>query len=116
MIETLLQERDENVNEQSLPKDDQAHQKLKSKTTPISSEANPWQKNGFPEVEEYNVLIRKMLREIDLCKSKLENSRHSRIRKGVLGIHDSEIVRFQLTHGHSVLDHIDTSLLSCVSL
>lgn len=84
----------------------------KSKMTENASKKDTY--HEFSELDEYNILIRKMLYEIDLCKSKLENSRHSRIRKGVLSIHDGEIIRFQLTHGHSVLHHIDKSLLVLV--
>lgn len=113
MIETLIQEKEQDGGEPFLPKHNQDQHILKSNTQNPSKPV-PCLGNEFAEVEEYNMLIRKMLCAIDSCKSKLENSRHSRIRKGVLSIHDSELIRFQLTHGHSVLHHVDKSLLVCV--
>jgi hypothetical protein len=68
------------------------------------------------ELREYNLLIQKMLQEIDSCESKLENSRYSRIKNGVLNIHGSEILRFQLEHGHPVLRSFDHSHFTYVSL
>lgn len=58
--------------------------------------------NSHPELKEYSLLIQKMLREIDCCKHKLENTRHSRIKTGILNIHSGEIVRFQMQHGNSI--------------
>lgn len=116
LIETLLQEKEENARESSLSEasslsEHNQRQEVLGSKIENPPKPNPRQTKEFAEVEEYNMLIRRMLREIDFCKSKLEDSRHSRIRKGVLSIHDSETVRFQLTHGYSVLDHIDKSLL-----
>lgn len=54
------------------------------------------------EVQDYNSLIKAMLREIDGCKSKLEQSRHLRIRSGVLDIYSGEIVHFQRNYGVSI--------------
>jgi hypothetical protein len=116
LIEILLQEKQENGGEPFLPKHNQDQRVLKSRMTKNPSKENTRQSNEFAELDDYNGLIRNMLHEIDFCKSKLENSRHSTIRKGVLSIHDGEIIRFQLTHGHSVLHHIDKSLLVCVLL
>jgi hypothetical protein len=62
------------------------------------------------EFKEYNILIESMLRKIDSCKAKLEDSRHLRIKNGVLNIHSGEIVRFQLEHGPSI--HIDPLLFA----
>lgn len=70
--------------------------------------------NTTDELEAYNILISKMLSEINSCKSKLENTRHRRMRKGVLDIHDSEVIRFQLSHGHEVLKRFDKSLFEYV--
>ncbi|KAJ5502882.1 hypothetical protein N7463_005756 [Penicillium fimorum] len=113
LIETLLQEKQlEKNSENSFPPHyQQAQQMLDSKMTDSTPKSNPFQEGEFAEVYEYNGLIHKILHEIDSCKSKLENSRCSRLRKGVLNVHDSEIIRFQLTHGHSVLHHFDKSLL-----
>ncbi|OQE41975.1 hypothetical protein PENCOP_c004G01109 [Penicillium coprophilum] len=107
LIETLLQEKQLEKDSGNIfpPTYQQAQQVLDSNMTGDAHESE------FAEVNEYNALIYKMLHEIDSCKSKLENSRCSRIRKGVLGIHDNEIIRFQLTHGHSVLHRFDKSLL-----
>lgn len=63
------------------------------------------------ELEAYNLLIDKMLIEINSCQSKLEGNRHRRMRKDVLDIHSSEVIRFQLSHGHEVLKCFDQSLL-----
>ncbi|KAJ5199914.1 hypothetical protein N7472_005118 [Penicillium cf. griseofulvum] len=62
------------------------------------------------ELEEYNILIESMLRKVDSCKAKLEDSRYLRIKNGVLNIHSGEIVRFQLEHGPSI--HIDPLLFA----
>jgi hypothetical protein len=51
-----------------------------------------------------------MLQEIDGCKSKLEKSRHSRIRDGVLNVHSSEIVHFQRSYGPSIFQCFDDSI------
>ncbi|KAJ5365421.1 hypothetical protein N7517_008307 [Penicillium concentricum] len=113
LIETLLQEKqlENNRGNSSPPNYQQAQQMLDSKMTDNAPKSDPFQEGEFAEVNEYNGLIHKMLHEIDSCKSKLENSRCSRIRKGVLSIHDNEIIRFQLSHGHSVLHQFDKSLL-----
>lgn len=68
--------------------------------------------NEPAELKEYNILIHSMLQAIDLCKSKLEENRHLRIKNGVLNIHSGEIMRFQLEHGPSV--HIDHSLFAYI--
>lgn len=59
------------------------------------------------ELEEYNTLMRTIFRKIDDCKSKLENTRHSRIRNGVLNIHSSEVLRFQRVHGTHVFQFFE---------
>jgi hypothetical protein len=73
-----------------------------------------FQKNALTvsdqELQDYNSLIRAMLGEIDGCKSKLEKSRHSRIRDGVLNVHSSEIVHFQRNYGSSVFQYFDDSV------
>lgn len=66
------------------------------------------------ELEVYGNLIRQMLHEVDLCKAKLEHDRRLRIRDGVLGIHANEVVRFQVTHGHSILQRFDISAFEYV--
>ncbi|KAJ5380476.1 uncharacterized protein N7496_002904 [Penicillium cataractarum] len=62
------------------------------------------------EVQDYNSLIKAMLREIDGCKSKLEKSRHSRIRDGVLNVHSTEIVHFQRNYGPSIFQCFEDSI------
>lgn len=66
------------------------------------------------EIKEYNNLIRDMLHKIDLCKTKLDENRHSRVKHGVLNIHSGEILRFQIEYGSSV--HFDQSLFTDVQL
>lgn len=66
------------------------------------------------ELEEYNMLVQSILDEIESCKSKLEQNRHSRIKNGVLNIHSGEIIRFQIEHGSSV--YIDHSLFAYVRI
>ncbi|RWQ93799.1 hypothetical protein C8Q69DRAFT_474930 [Paecilomyces variotii] len=68
--------------------------------------------DGPDELKQYNFLIQRMFHEIDSCKSKLESSRHSRIKDGVLNIHSGEIVRFQLEYGHTALQNFDHSLFA----
>lgn len=68
--------------------------------------------NESTELTEYNILIRSMFDEIESCRNKLEENRHSRIRNGVLNIHSGEIMRFQIEHGPSI--HIDHSLFAYV--
>ncbi|KAJ9301502.1 hypothetical protein DTO271G3_1637 [Paecilomyces variotii] len=76
------------------------------------SDGDPNFMDGPDEVRQYNVLIQRMLQEIELCKSKLESSRHSRIKDGVLNIHSGEIVRFQLEYGQTALQNFDHSLFA----
>ncbi|KAJ9206016.1 hypothetical protein DTO164E3_1269 [Paecilomyces variotii] len=76
------------------------------------NDGDPNSMDGPDEVRQYNVLIKRMLQEIELCKSKLESSRHSRIKDGVLNIHSGEIVRFQLEYGHTALQNFDHSLFA----
>lgn len=65
-----------------------------------------------PELREYNTLIQKLLNELESCRSKLERTRHSRIKDGVFNIHSGEIVRFKTEYGPSI--HIDHSLFRYV--
>jgi hypothetical protein len=70
------------------------------------------EKDESIELEEYNRLIQRMLNEIELCKSKLESNRQSRIKSGVLNIHSREIMQFQMEYGRSI--RIDHSLFEYV--
>lgn len=72
------------------------------------------QDNEPPELREYNILIKSMLREIESCRSKLEKTRHSRIKDGVLNIHSGEMMRFTIEYGPSI--NIDHSLFAYVQL
>ncbi|CAI7595015.1 unnamed protein product [Penicillium crustosum] len=79
------------------------------------SYGNPWRngdsKNEEPsDLDEYSLLMQKMLQEINSCKTRLEQNRHSRIRSGVLNIHSREILQFQLQHGQSIIQRFDHSL------
>lgn len=65
-------------------------------------------RNEPPELREYNTLIQRMLNELESCRSKLEKTRHSRIKDGVFNIHSGEIMRFKTEYGPSI--HIDHSL------
>ncbi|KAJ9258245.1 hypothetical protein DTO195F2_5287 [Paecilomyces variotii] len=76
------------------------------------NDGDPNSIDGPDELKQYNFLIQRMLQEIDLCKSKLESSRHTRIKDGVLNIHSGEIVRFQLEYGHTILQNFDHSLFA----
>ncbi|KAE8418993.1 hypothetical protein BDV36DRAFT_252767 [Aspergillus pseudocaelatus] len=66
-------------------------------------------RDGQDELQVYDQLIRQMLFEVDICKEELERDRGLRIRDGVLSIHASEVVRYQLTHGPSVIQRLDVS-------
>ncbi|KAJ5542563.1 hypothetical protein N7535_004985 [Penicillium sp. DV-2018c] len=113
LIEALLQEKQlGNYENRPPPEYDQVQHMPKPELPSETSPAASWQESGFAEVDEYNNLIHKMLHEIDRCKLKLERSRSSRMRKGVLSIHRDEVIRFQLTHGHSILENFDKSLLA----
>ncbi|KAJ5387254.1 hypothetical protein N7509_009795 [Penicillium cosmopolitanum] len=80
LIESLLDEKREDNEKQT------------SFTVSAGIETN---KNiSSAEWTAYNGLIRKMLHEIDFCKCRLDNSRHFRIRDGILNIHSGEIMRF----------------------
>ncbi|CAG8938267.1 unnamed protein product [Penicillium salamii] len=72
-------------------------------------------KNDKPsDLDEYSLLMQRMLQEINSCKSRLRESRYSRIKSGVLNIHSREILQFQLDHGQSILQHFDNSLFTYV--
>ncbi|KAJ5335491.1 hypothetical protein N7452_007894 [Penicillium brevicompactum] len=64
------------------------------------------------DLDEYSLLMQRMLREINSCKSRLEQNRHSRIKSGVLNIHSREILQFQVQHGPSILQRFDHSLFA----
>ncbi|CAG8378830.1 unnamed protein product [Penicillium salamii] len=70
-------------------------------------------KNYKPsDLDEYSLLMQRMLQEINSCKSRFRESRYSRIKSGVLNIHSREILQFQLDHGQSILQHFDNSLFA----
>lgn len=87
-------------------------------TTNSSGAQSPAQRatkgNEPPELEKYNILIQSMLREIESCRSKLEKTRHSRIKDGVLNIHSGEMMRFKIEYGSSI--NIDHSLFAYVQV
>ena len=66
------------------------------------------------DLDEYSLLMQRMLREINSCKSRLEQNRHSRIKSGVLNIHSREILQFQVQHGPSILQRFNHSLFAYV--
>lgn len=75
---------------------------------PPSSEATATDSgNTGSEIKNYNVLIKKLLSEVDARRLLLENSRYTRIKDGVLNIHSGEVMRIQLSNGGSIteLDH-----------
>lgn len=113
MIETLLHEKGQEDGK-SFQQQSQIQHTFIAKTTEDTFQKLPPKTDKLDEVGQYDVLIKKMLREIDHWKSQLEKSRHSRIRKGVLGIHENEVVRFQVSHGQAVVHRFDNSLLRCV--
>ncbi|KAJ6184958.1 hypothetical protein N7519_006259 [Penicillium mononematosum] len=59
------------------------------------------------ELRKYHTLVQKLLYEIDACKYSLEESRHLRIRNGVVNVHTTEAVLFQHTHGHAATQIFD---------
>ncbi|CAI7632751.1 unnamed protein product [Penicillium pancosmium] len=62
------------------------------------------------ELEKYYGLVSKLLREIDLCKDSLENSRHHRIRIGVVNVHSMEAAILRHTHGDIPINLWEESL------
>lgn len=81
----------------------------------VDSHLDPWRSGDStnsepPDLDKYSLLMQKMLQEINSCKSRLEQNRHSRIRRGVLNIHSREILQFQLQHGQSIIQRFDPSL------
>ena len=59
------------------------------------------------ELREYHTLVQKVLHEIDACQYSLEQSRHLRIRNGVVNVHSAEAVLFQHTHGYAATQTFD---------
>jgi hypothetical protein len=58
------------------------------------------QKASLPnELEEYYNLVRTILSDIDACQHSLEQSRHLRIRNGIVNVHSAEVALFKHTHG-----------------
>lgn len=120
LIESLLEERDKRVQgpfctrgiDRVEPKD-YDDDRTATVTTHSSDKYNTREQD---ELEVYDKLIRQLLHEVDLCKAKLEKDRQLRIRDGVLSIHANEVVRFQLTHGHSILQRFDVSAFEYVQL
>ncbi|CAG7938747.1 unnamed protein product [Penicillium nalgiovense] len=59
------------------------------------------------ELRKYHTLVQRLLCEIDACQYSLEESRHLRIRNGIVNIHSTESVLFQHTHGHAATQIFD---------
>ncbi|OQE26932.1 hypothetical protein PENFLA_c006G08282 [Penicillium flavigenum] len=59
------------------------------------------------ELRKYHTLVQRLLYEIDACQYSLEESRHLRIRNGVVNVHTTEAVLFQHTHGHAATQIFD---------
>ena len=59
------------------------------------------------ELRRYHTLVQKLLYEIDACQDSLEESRHLRIRNGVVNVHTTEAVLFQRTHGRAATQIFD---------
>ncbi|KAF4763937.1 hypothetical protein N7455_010378 [Penicillium solitum] len=59
------------------------------------------------ELRKYHTLVQRLLHEIDACQYSLEQSRHLRIRNGVVNVHSAEAVLFQHTHGHAATQIFD---------
>lgn len=61
------------------------------------------------ELKEYYNLIRKLLCDIDACQYSLEQSRHLRIRNGIVNVHSAEAVLFRDTYGYAAKQLFDDS-------
>lgn len=54
-----------------------------------------WPDDGLSaEIRTYLALVQKMVSDIDACCSRLDQTRHARIRHGVLNIHRDEIFEY----------------------
>ncbi|CAG8903688.1 unnamed protein product [Penicillium egyptiacum] len=106
LIQTLLEEKIANdakfnnlrqsIQAVSMPKDDNSFQ---PSITALSIDPQPtplWN-----EVGEYYNLVRGLLCQIDAYQDILEQSRHLRIRNGVINVHSAESVLFQHIHGQA---------------
>ena len=55
--------------------------------------------NPLAALGKYYLLVKKLLQDVDSYRAGLERSQHSRVRNGVLRIHNEEIEHMEVSHG-----------------
>ncbi|KAF7113938.1 hypothetical protein CNMCM5793_006121 [Aspergillus hiratsukae] len=70
------------------------------------------QDDALRELRTYHQLVKRLLQEVDACKSGIERSRYSRIRNGVVRVHAGEVEKFQQAHGTIVTRVFEDPLFS----
>ncbi|RHZ73315.1 hypothetical protein CDV55_105621 [Aspergillus turcosus] len=73
------------------------------------------QEDVLRELRTYHQLVKRLLQEVDACKSGIERSRYSRIRNGVVRVHAAEVEKFQQAHGTIVTRVFEDPLFSLAS-
>ncbi|KAJ5567563.1 hypothetical protein N7535_006869 [Penicillium sp. DV-2018c] len=111
LIQTLIEERranDDKLNHLSKSllsagtnEDDSYHESSRSASSGQRLASLPRQ------LEEYYNLIWKLLCDIDSYQCSLEQSRHLRIRNGVVNVHSAEAVLFRDIYGHAAQQLFD---------
>ncbi|GIK06348.1 hypothetical protein Aspvir_001996 [Aspergillus viridinutans] len=57
------------------------------------------QEGALRELRTYHQLVKRLLQEVDACRSGIERSRYSRFRNGVVKVHAAEVEGFRRAHG-----------------
>ncbi|GIJ90048.1 hypothetical protein Asppvi_008997 [Aspergillus pseudoviridinutans] len=72
------------------------------------------QEDALRELRTYHRLVKRLLQEVDACRSGIERSRYSRFRNGVVKVHAAEVEAFRRAHGEIVTRLFEDPLFSLV--
>jgi hypothetical protein len=70
------------------------------------------QEDALRELRTYHQLVKRLLQEVDACRSGIERSRYSRFRNGVVKVHAAEVEGFRRAHGEIVTRLFEDPLFS----
>ncbi|PKX95957.1 uncharacterized protein P174DRAFT_405109 [Aspergillus novofumigatus IBT 16806] len=73
------------------------------------------QEDALRELRTYHQLIKRLLQEVDACRTGIEQSRYSRFRNGVVKVHAAEVEGFRRAHGEIVTRLFEDPLFSLSS-
>ncbi|KAH1484994.1 hypothetical protein KXV81_003680 [Aspergillus fumigatus] len=70
------------------------------------------QEDALRELRTYHQLVKRLLHEVDACRSGIERSRYARFRNGVVKVHAAEVEGFRRAHGEIVTRLFEDPLFS----